>query len=63
MCTTPTTLLTREVANADNNADNGDTDQACAENYEACADNNDEFEEGDADGSAKCILIKLLFFW
>ena len=51
------------MANADNNADNGDTDQACAENYEACADNNDEFEEGDADGSAKCILIKLLFFW
>ena len=43
-----TTLLTREAANADNNAGDGDTEKACA-------DYDDDYEESDADSSAKCI--------
>ena len=39
-------ILTREVANADNNAEDGDA-------KEVYADNDDDYEEGDADGSVK----------
>ena len=52
-----TSCLTREVANADDNniAQDGDADQACANNDEAFDENHDSDEEGGADSSKKGI--------